>query len=68
MITPQAQKDALSRLLDKLRKADFWGKVVLQIRKGDVVMASVEQTAPFSELAENDCAIVVLEKANGKVS
>lgn len=67
MITPKSQKEALEKLLGRIREAEFWGNVVLQIRKGDIVMTRLEQTTPFEEFTSGDTVpLVILERSDGK--
>ena len=45
------QEAALHRLLGSLRKAGFWGRLVLKFRDGNIVLVEQQETIPMSVLA-----------------
>lgn len=52
MITVQAQRNAVDRLMTRLHETRYWGQVVLQYRDGQLVMSKLEQTIPTEALCE----------------
>lgn len=53
MISPEAQLQAVKKLLDQCRQGKFWGKVTLQLSAGNLIEMQATQTVRVKEKTED---------------
>jgi len=53
MITPEQQRKSVLKYLEKMQETEFWGKLILRFREGNLVLIEPQPTITLEKFCSD---------------